>query len=247
MKAKQRKLYTWIFVIISCQMKFQSTCSSGIAEPDMTEIDKLLTDITNLQDTGPDDQVNSVYARGDKAEAEAVRSKATLAIHASQDSDDDFIDPSTLHANPAAPNGSNPNDVVIVVQATSDTHSDDLMIVSQKNNSNDDSNEDPVVVIASQANDSNDDCTIIGDLIEVSGSNSCPCSCDQATTGRNSNVAITNATTSTSSGSNTFNINRQKEDATKLKIFFTGENEELHEDEHRGDPSEKMITKSSGR
>lgn len=67
-----------------------SSCSSGVAEPEMTELESLLNSVAKLQEGGHDKEVHAVYERQDRSEAEAIRSTAILAVQESSDSDSDY-------------------------------------------------------------------------------------------------------------------------------------------------------------
>lgn len=80
-KAVHRK-FTYIF---RSQNALALFCSSGIDEADMTELQKLLTSVYQLQQVKPDKQVMAAYSREGRYEADAIRSAAVIAVQDSED------------------------------------------------------------------------------------------------------------------------------------------------------------------
>lgn len=103
--------------------------SSGIAEPEETETEKLLTEIINLQETENDIRVRQVYARKDKSEAESIRDAALLAVG---DSDVIVFVPSKPQPPYNKPSTSNDDNYDTTENAACDDADSNVIILSQE-------------------------------------------------------------------------------------------------------------------
>lgn len=58
---------------------------SGTSDAELTKLQLLLTNVAKLEEAKPNKQLKSLYARKDKDEAEAERSRALVAVEDSSD------------------------------------------------------------------------------------------------------------------------------------------------------------------
>lgn len=64
----------------------------GVSEEEMSDLEKLLTSVSELEEKKPEIQLNELYSKKDKAEAEAIRASALVEVSSSSDSESDNDD-----------------------------------------------------------------------------------------------------------------------------------------------------------
>lgn len=210
-------------------------CSSGISEPQLTDIEKLLAEIDSLEVTGSDVKVSKIYGRNDKSDAESIRDAALLEV---QSSDSD-IDDGTVSSAPLLSHENN----------QTDSHNSNLNDGTSEPASSDD-----VTMSLVASNSEEVDLTLLDNfeedyaVIEVpieiidpanaQGRNVC--------NSANVNTSVPQKKTTISSAScSKSQADRAIESSASVQFFFN-DSDDL-ENQNLEDQSEKMITKHSGR